>query len=117
MQKNIIFVDNFITECLIGIYPREKKGKQKIKVSVKLTINRTQSSDNISGTVCYQKVYKILEGIINYDHINLVETLANKLADKFEQIENVNKIDVKISKCEISQAGTDIGFILERFRK
>ena len=38
MEKNIIFVKNFITYCLIGIYPEEKKNKQKIKVSVKLNI-------------------------------------------------------------------------------
>ena len=40
MEKNIIFVKNFITYCLIGVYPEEKKNKQKIKVSVKLNIKR-----------------------------------------------------------------------------
>ena len=40
MEKNIIFVKNFISNCLIGVYPEEKKNKQKVKISVKLTIIR-----------------------------------------------------------------------------
>ena len=31
MEKNIIFVKNFITYCLIDIYPEEKKNNKKIK--------------------------------------------------------------------------------------
>ena len=29
MEKNIIFVKNFITYCLIGVYPEEKKISKK----------------------------------------------------------------------------------------
>ncbi len=114
MEKNIIFVKNFITNCLIGVYPEEKENKQKVKISVKLTIVRNKQSDNLSTTVCYQNVLSILENIHNYGHIKLVETLANKLADEFKKINNVCKILVKISKCEIYKEGTDIGFILKR---
>ena len=56
MEKNIIFVKNFITYCSIGVYPEEKKNKQKIKVSVKLNIRREITSDKLSSTVCYRVV-------------------------------------------------------------
>ena len=29
MEKNIIFVKNFISDCLIGVYPEEKKTNKK----------------------------------------------------------------------------------------
>ena len=63
MEKNIIFVRNFITYCLIGVYPEEKKNKQKIKVSVKLNIKRRITSDKLSSTVCYQNILNSLENI------------------------------------------------------
>ena len=44
MEKNIIYVKNFITYCSIGVYPEEKKNKQKIKVSVKLNIKKNSYS-------------------------------------------------------------------------
>ena len=73
-----LFIENFLTTCLIGVYPEEKKNKQKVKISITLKINRNNnSSDNINSTVCYQKILTILNQITNYTHINLVETLPN----------------------------------------
>ena len=114
MEKNIIFVKNFITYCLIGVYPEEKKNKQKIKVSVKLNIKRTIPSDKLSSTVCYQNILNTLENIHNYGHIKLVETLANKLVEEFKKINDVTKIKIKIVKCDISKENTDVGFILKK---
>ena len=81
---------------------------------MKLKIKRKNISDKIDSTVCYQKVINILNEINNYNHINLVETLANKLANKFERINHVKEIFIKVSKCEIIKKETDIGFILNR---
>ena len=115
MDENFIFIENFLTTCLIGIYPEEKKNKQKVKISITLKINRNNnSSDNINSTVCYQKILTILNQITNYTHINLVETLANRLANEFEKIKHVKEINIKVSKCEIIKNGTDIGFVLKR---
>ena len=61
MEKNIIFVKNFITYCLIGVYPKENINKQKIKVSVKLNIKRRITSDKLTSTVCYQNILSSLE--------------------------------------------------------
>ena len=114
MEKNFIFIKNFITECFIGVYPDEKIKKQKIKVSLKLKIERSDALDKLSSTVCYQKVLNILENIENLGHINLVETLANKLVKEFKRIKNVTEVVIKISKCEITKKGTDVGFILKK---
>ena len=114
MEKNIIFIKNYRTKSFIGIYPEEKETKQRIKISVKLEIRRNEITDKISSTVCYKNVLDVLENIDKFGHINLVETLANKLAEEFMKIKNINKIIIKISKCEISKEGTDIGFTLKK---
>ena len=93
---------------------RRKKNKQKIKVSVKLNIKRGITSDKLSSTVCYQNIINSLENIHKYGHIKLVETLANKLAEEFQKINDVTKIKIKIIKCGISKEHTDVGFILKK---
>ena len=113
MKKNIIFVKNYYTKCFIGIYPKERKKKQPIKLSVKLYIKINNDLDKISSTVSYENILKYLEEITHYNHINLVETLATKLSCKFEKINNVEKIIIKIVKCNISKKETDVGFILK----
>lgn len=114
MKKDIIFVKNFYTNCFIGVYQEEKKKKQSIKISVKLYIKKTNDLDKISSTVSYENILVHLEEVTHYNHINLVETLASKLSLKFEKIDNVKKIIIKIIKCNISEKDTDVGFILKK---
>ena len=114
MNENIIFVKNFFTKCFIGIYPEERKTKQNIKISVKLYIKRSNDLDDISGTISYENILVNLEEVTHYEHINLVETLASRLSCKFEKINNVEKIIIKIVKCNISKKDTDVGFILKK---
>ena len=114
MKKNIIFVKNFFTKCYIGIYSEERKKKQKIKISVKLYIKKTNDLDDISSTISYENILVNLKEITHYEHINLVETLASRLSCKFEKINNVEKIIIKIVKCNISKKDTDVGFILKK---
>ena len=71
MEKNIIFVKNFITYCSIGVYPEEKKNKQKIKVSVKLNIKRRITSDKLTSTVCYQNILNSCQEESYLHHLNL----------------------------------------------
>ena len=117
MNKNIIFVKNFFTKCFIGIYPEERKKKQYIKISVKLYIKKANDLDDISSTVSYENILVNLKEITHYEHINLVETLALKLSYKFEKINNVKKIIIKIVKCNISKKNTDVGFIFKKLVK
>ena len=117
MKENIIFVNNFFTKCFIGIYPEERKRKQNIKISVKLYIKKANDLDDISSTVSYEHILINLEEVTHYEHINLVETLALKLSCKFEKINNVKKIIIKIVKCNISKKDTDVGFIFKKLVK
>lgn len=97
--------------------PRREKKKQNIKISVKLYIKKDNDLDDISGTVSYENILVNLKEITHYEHINLVETLALKLSYKFEKINNVKKIIIKIVKCNISKKDTDVGFIFKKLVK
>ena len=113
MKKKSIFVKNFISYCSIGIYPNEKDKKQKIKVSVNLDISTTNSKDVIGSTVSYEKIISVLREIKNYKHINLLETLANKISLKLKNLKNLKKIKIEIVKCNILSGSQEVGVVLE----
>ena len=115
MEKNTIFVRNFETNCLIGIYPKEKKEKQRIKISVTLQYKRKKKSDRLSSTLSYEKIINYLKNIEKFKHINLVETLANNICEHFADIKNVCFIEVEIIKCDLLKNKTEIGFLLQKF--
>ena len=117
MEKKSIFVKNYITYSRVGIYANEKAKKQKIKISVNLDLIKVKTKDVINSTVSYEKIISILGEIKNYEHINLLETLAKKILLKLEKIKNLEKIHIEIIKCNILRGNQDVGVTLEKVIK
>ncbi len=114
MIKNYIFVDNYETECFIGVYPQEKGKKQIVKISVKLGIKRYKKEDTIRSTVSYEEIINQLGKVKEYPHINLVETLAAKIAEHFESLSNINYIKIEVIKKSILKDKANVGYVLEK---
>ena len=113
MEKRTIFVKNYLTYCSVGIYPKEKVKKQKIKISVTLDLAKVKPLDNIKSTVSYEKIISILNEVKNYKHINLLETLAKKIELKLKKINNLKKINIEIVKCSILKGNQEVGITIE----
>ena len=114
MKKQSIFVKNYVTYCSIGIYPNEKVRKQKTQISVNLEIINVQKKDNINSTVSYEKIISVLDEIKNYNHINLLETLATKISSRLEKIKNIKKLKIKIVKCSILSGKQGVGITYKK---
>jgi len=114
MEKKSIFVKNFITFSSIGIYPKEKSKKQKLKISVNLILEKVKNKDKITSTVSYEEIISVLNEIKNYKHINLLETLAKKIVSKLEKINNLKRIKIEIVKCNILSGNQEVGVTLEK---
>ena len=106
---NYIFVENFQTKCLIGIYPKEKSKKQNLRISVILKIKRKYKQDSLKSVISYEKIIDELEKVKNLKHLNLVETLAQHLANKFLLINDVKLIEIKIEKIDILKGNGSTG--------
>ena len=107
--ENYIFVENYHTKCLIGIYPNEKKKKQNLKISIVLRVIRKYKKDTLDSVISYEKIIDELSKIKDLKHINLVETLAQKLANKFTTIKEVKYTEVKIEKIDILKGNGTTG--------
>ena len=114
-----ILIRNLVFPMKIGIYKHEKFKEQRVRVNLELRVYQKKGSidDRIDNVICYEDIIKLIKNIASSKHLNLVETLANKLANKFEKINQVKEIFIKVSKCEIIKEETDIGFILNRLVK
>ena len=114
MQQHFIFVRNYETLCSIGIYPNEKKNKQKIKISIRLGLKKLGNEDSLKSTVSYENIIEYLAKIKKFPHINLVETLAKKIVSHFSKFNTVNLIEVEIIKTKILNKKTDVGFFIKK---
>lgn len=88
----------------LGILDHEKSAPQPIRVDAELNLG-TQSlmprDDDIMHVLDYRKVRAIIIEECTAEHVNLLESLIGKLANRLMRLPGVVGVRVKIAKLEI----------------
>ena len=88
----------------LGILAQEKVAPQPIQVDAELNLGQqplAPADDDIMHVLDYRKVRQIIIDECTAEHVNLLETLIGKLAQRLMQLPNVRGVRVKIAKLEI----------------
>ena len=91
-------------EASLGILESEKLAPQPIQVDAELSLGAQPlmpHNDEINHVLEYRKVRKIIIDECTAEHVNLLETLIGKLANRLMQLPGVQGVRVKIAKLEI----------------
>lgn len=115
MNTTKIIVRDFTLPALIGIYPVEHTQSQDICVDVTMhLLDFKIPHDKIEDTVSYEGIVGEIRRLANTHH-NLVETLAEHLADFCLTDTRVSLVEINIRKTEIYPEGS-VGCIIQRTR-
>ena len=111
-----VFVRDLLLESSIGIYDHEKVNLQKIRVNIDLCVKEDQNpiNDDYKNIVCYEKVVTGIKNIVLSGHVELVETLAEKIADLNIIDPRVVSVRVRVEKLEAIENTTSVGVEIER---
>lgn len=120
-QQNIIMTDQIFLQNLtfparIGVFDHEKQAPQHIVLNIELNIDTRMAAqtDNLSDTLDYaQLATQLAEHSLN-QHIALVETLAQQLADICLLDQRVQRVRLSLSKPHALTNATHVGVIIER---
>ncbi len=88
----------------LGILAHEKNGPQPIQVDAELSLGRQPlqpRDDDIGHVLDYRRVRQIIIDECTAEHVNLLESLIGKLAQRLMQLPGVRGVRVKIAKLEI----------------
>ena len=88
----------------LGILDSEKTAPQPIQVDAELSLGPQPllpHDDDIHKVLDYRKVRRIIIEECTAEHVNLLETLIGKLANRLMQLPGVLGVRVKIAKLEI----------------
>lgn len=113
-----VFVRDLMLDCSIGIYVHEKERSQKIRVNIDLAVKEdlTPLNDDYKNVVCYENVVNGIKNIVNSGHIELVETLAEKIADLNMIDGRIVSVRVRVEKLQAIENTTSVGVEIERVR-
>ena len=113
---DIIFIEELRAETWIGIYPREKAMPQTVEISLQIGVSTVSAgaSDDIRDTVDYAVVVERLRGDLSASHFNLLEALAEHVANYLLKTFAVHWVRVSIAKLGMMPGVKRVGVIIER---
>lgn len=114
-----VFIHNYVTDAFIGVYKSENGRKQKVRISLDLKIKNNTSiqKDQLKEVVCYDNIVSIINDILSIGHINLVETLAEKIAFVVLKDNRIVKMRVRIEKLQAVKKAESVGVEIEWGRR
>ena len=114
MATTRIFIRNLELLARIGIHGHEQGMPQPIRVNVELEAEATPRADNVEEVVDYEVIANGIRDIIAGGHINLAETLAERIAAMCLADKRVGKARVKVEKLHALQGAEAAGVEIER---
>ena len=117
-EKYIVLVKNLILKASVGIYPKEKIRKQKVRFNISITAtDNIKTKNDISEFVSYEDVIKNDKNTINRGHTPLIENLAQNIAEKCLINKRILKIEIMIEKLETFKEAESVGIKIIRMNK
>jgi 7,8-dihydroneopterin aldolase/epimerase/oxygenase len=112
-----VFVRDLILPCRIGVYSHEQLGEQRVRINLELTcIEHPAINDEHQNVVCYAEVVENIRRLLREGHINLVETLAERIAAQCLEDHRTLGAKVRVEKLDIMPEASAVGVEIERHR-
>ena len=113
---DIVFVRDLRIDTTIGVYDWERQIKQTVRIDLEMAadIARAAESDAIHDTLDYKAVSKRLIGFVESSRFQLVETLAERIADILVNEFRIPCVRVTVGKPGAVRGAAEVGVTIER---
>ena len=113
-----VFIRDLMLPCNIGVHRHEKGAPQRVRINLDLAVRDGDApiNDTIGNVVCYEDIADGVRAIVGGGHINLVETLAERLASFCLQNRRVEAVRVRVEKLDVFPDAASVGTEILRFR-
>jgi dihydroneopterin aldolase len=111
-----VFINDLILDCLIGVHRHERDGSQRVRINLDLTVFEAEDpiEDKLANVLCYEDLINKVRDLAASGHVNLVETLAERLADLCLDEPNVGRAKIRVEKLDVFADASSVGIEIVR---
>lgn len=111
-----VFVHDLVLRCSIGVHRHERGARQRVRINIDLSVAEdfAPHGDKLANVVCYEEIVGGVRRIADSDHLNLVETLAERIATFCLEDARVRLARVRIEKLDVYADAGSVGIEIER---
>lgn len=111
-----MFIRDLVLSAFIGVHRHERAGRQRVRLNVDLEVmeDGAETGDRLADVVCYETMAEKIRAATCNGHVNLVETLAERIAAICLADARVALARVRIEKLDIFEDAFSAGVEIER---
>ncbi len=111
-----IFLHELKVETIIGIWDWERKIRQTVSIDLEMgaDIRRAAETESIDDTLNFKAGAKRVQQFVADSEFQLVETLAEKIAEIVLQEFGIPWIEVRVSKPGAIRGARNVGVLIRR---
>lgn len=115
---DIVYIRDLRIDAVIGIYDWEKQIQQQINVNLEMGWDNKKAAetDDIQYTLNYKEAAILVKKLVQKSEFQLVETLAEKIAELLLDKMNIPWIKVSLGKPMAVTDSKEVGVTIERTR-
>lgn len=112
----IVLIRDLVLPVAVGVFKRERAGPQRVRFNIELGVpDVPPQRDSIREVVRYDTVVADIRALVAAGHVNLVETLAERVAAQCLLQPGALWAKVRVEKLDIAPDAAAVG--VEIFRK
>jgi dihydroneopterin aldolase len=111
-----VFLRDLVVVASIGVYKHEHETPQRVRINLDLAVREGEGPrhDDLAEVVCYEKIRDRVRGVVLDRHVNLVETMAERIAESCLTDPRIRSVRVRVEKLDVFEDVTSVGVEIER---
>ena len=111
-----VFVRDLVLPANIGVHKHEKGKRQRVRINLDLAVleGAAAPDDRLGEVVCYEAIVDGVRAVVAERHVNLVETLAERIAVVCLSDPRVRIARVRVEKLDVFDDVASVGIEIER---
>jgi dihydroneopterin aldolase len=111
-----VLVRDLVLPARIGVHKHERDGPQRVRINLDLGVREGAQAidDDLANVVNYAEIVAGIRKLIGGSHVNLVETLAERIAGMCLADARVRAATVRVEKLDVYADVAAVGVEIER---
>jgi dihydroneopterin aldolase len=118
-----MFIRDLVLAASIGVYSHEHHNRQRVRINVEMAVlddggskfsRAAVGADDLARVVDYEAIVNEIRAITLSGHVQLVETLAERLAESCLADARIRRVLVRVEKLDVFADAAAVGVEIER---
>lgn len=114
-----ILVRDLVLDCEIGVFRHERGARQRVRINLELAVREAEMpvADDLRNVVCYDEIVSGVRRLAEAGHVNLVETLAERIAELCLADARIRRAVVRVEKLDVYPDAASVGIEIDRINR